>query len=180
MKAVQFLVAGWLLALCSACVWQPVAYDSKAEASVQGAVAAFHGDEALQPFFDEAVAYAVFPSSVRAGTGLGGAFGLGWMSEGDEITGRVVMAEFFAGANLGVQAYRSILFFRTEESLKDFKHGNFEFTGQANVAHVVGGKAITPAFNQQVAMFVQVRGGLLLEASVGSQRYDFFPLADVP
>ena len=26
-------------------------------------------------------------------------------------------------------------------------------------------------------MFAQVRGGLLLEASVGAQRYDFFPLA---
>jgi hypothetical protein len=27
-------------------------------------------------------------------------------------------------------------------------------------------------------MFVEVRGGLMLEASVGTQRYDFFPLAE--
>jgi hypothetical protein len=29
-------------------------------------------------------------------------------------------------------------------------------------------------------MFVQVRGGLLLEASVGTQRYDYFPIPPAP
>ena len=35
-----------------------------------------------------------------------------------------------------------------------------------------------PSYHPDVAMFVQVKGGLLLEASVGTQRYDFFPLLE--
>ena len=88
------------------------------------------------------------------------------------------MFEVFAGANFGAQAYRSILFFRTDKSLRKFKKGRFEFTGQANAAAVTLGVGLTPSFNQEVAMFTQLRGGLLLEASVGTQRYDFFPLTE--
>jgi lipid-binding SYLF domain-containing protein len=87
-----------------------------------------------------------------------------------------MMFELFAGADIGVQSYRSILFFKTEKALRNFKKGSFEFTGQANAAHVVGGYSASPSYHPDVAMFVQVKGGILLEASVGTQRYDFFPL----
>ena len=81
-----------------------------------------------------------------------------------------MLLELFAGANFGAQSYRTILFFRTPEVLHKFKKGRFEFTGQANATAVTTGKSITPSYNKDVAMFVQVRGGLLLEASVGAQR----------
>lgn len=89
-----------------------------------------------------------------------------------------LMASVSSWIDLGAQVYRSIIFFRTEAALKDFRRGNFEFTGQANAAHVVGGQSLTPAYHPDVALFVQVKGGLLLEASVGAQRYDVFPLAE--
>lgn len=164
-----------LLAL-SACVWQPVVYDDETAATVEAARASFAQREALQPFFDEAIAYAVFPAQWRAGTGFGAAFGTGWLFEEGEVTGRAVMVEAFAGVNVGLQAYRKILFFRSEGTLDQFKRGRFEFTGQANMAHVVGGKAATPGYHPDAAMFVEVKGGLLLEASVGTQRYDYFPV----
>jgi lipid-binding SYLF domain-containing protein len=165
--------------LC-ACVWQPIVYDESARESVNKAVAEFQQEEALAPFFDEALAYAVFPGSFRAGTGFGGAFGGGWLLEDGDAVGRVTMFEFFAGADLGAQVYRTILFFKTEKALRNFKKGTFEFTGQANAAHVVGGYAAAPSYHPEVAMFVQVRGGLLLEASVGTQRYDYFPIPPAP
>lgn len=163
-------------ALASGCVWQPIAYDASARASVETALAEFRKEEALSPFFEQAVAYAVFPGSFRAGTGFGGAYGGGWLLEGDDAVGRVTMFEFFAGADFGAQLYRSILFFKTEQALRNFRKGTFEFTGQANAAHVVGGYSAAPSYHPEVAMFVQVRGGLLLEASIGTQRYDYFPL----
>ena len=64
-------------ALASGCVWQPIAYDASARASVETALAEFRKEEALSPFFEQAVAYAVFPGSFRAGTGFGGAYGGG-------------------------------------------------------------------------------------------------------
>ena len=171
----RLLVMISMLAL-SACVWQPVAYDDETAAQIEAARASFAAREELQTFFEEAVAYAIFPAQWRAGTGFGGAFGTGWLFEDGEVTGRAVMVEAFAGVNLGVQAYRKILFFRSEGALDQFKRGRFEFTGQANMAHVVGGRAATPGYHPDAAMFVEVKGGLLVEASVGTQRYDYFPV----
>ncbi len=173
----RLLICVWLLLCVSCVVWEPVRYADADRLGVEAAESAFREQAELQTFFDEAVAYAVFPGSWRAGTGFGGAYGTGWLIESAEATGKVMLLEFFAGADLGVQTYRSILFFRTDKALRNFKKGTFEFTGQANAAHVVGGKAATPSYHPDVAMFVQVKGGLLLEASVGAQRYDYFPLA---
>ena len=165
-----------MVALLTACVWQPVVYDDAERLSVDDTLAEFRKEQLLAPFFDEALAYAVFPGSFRAGTGFGGAYGSGWLLEDGDAVGRVTLFEFFAGADLGAQIYRTILFFKTEKALRNFKKGSFEFTGQANVAHVVGGYSAAPSYHPEVALFVQVRGGLLLEASVGTQRYDYFPL----
>jgi lipid-binding SYLF domain-containing protein len=169
-----------LVALAAGCVWQPIVYDESAQESVDKALAEFRKEEVLAPFFDEALAYAVFPGSFRAGTGFGGAYGSGWLLEEGNAIGRVTMFELFAGADFGAQVYRTILFFKTEKALRNFKKGTFEFTGQANAAHVVGGYSAAPSYHPEVAMFMQVRGGLLLEASVGTQRYDYFPIPPSP
>jgi lipid-binding SYLF domain-containing protein len=176
MRLLRQLVAGLLLVAGAGCVTQPVSYDEETAAAVEQATAQFRENESLQTFFEQALAYAVFPGNWRAGMGFGGAFGNGWLFENGEVTGRAIMTEVFVGVNAGLQGDRKILFFRSAEAIEEFKLGRFEFTGQANVAHVVGGKAGTPGFHPDVAMFVQVKGGLLLEASVGTQRYDFFPL----
>jgi lipid-binding SYLF domain-containing protein len=168
----------FLALLLAACSWQPSCYCDNTQLSTEQAVASFRTSGELAQYFDEAVAWAVFPSSFRAGTGFGGAYGTGWLFEQDAVTGRVMMVEVFAGANLGAQGYRSILFFRNEMVLERFRRGRFEFTGQAHATVVTAGKSLTPSYHQDVAMFVQVKGGLLLEASVGTQRYDFFPLPE--
>jgi lipid-binding SYLF domain-containing protein len=179
-QALKALLAWFLALCCTACVWRPVTYTEAARDAADGAIAAFRESGELQRYFEEAVAYAVFPASVRAGTGLGGAYGNGWLFEDGEVTGRVVLVEFFAGADLGAQSYRSILFFRNHAALQRFRRGRFEFTGQANATVITAGKSLTPSYATDVAMFVQVRGGLLLEASVGAQRYDYFPLVTTP
>lgn len=165
-----------LLLLCGGCTMQPVVYDEARAAQAEAAIAAFRQYPELQPYFEEALAYAIFPGNWRAGSGFGAAFGTGWLVEAGEVTGRAMMVEAFVGANVGVQADRKILFFRSEWALDQFKRGRFEFTGQANASVGTAGKALTPGYHPDVAMFVEVRGGLMLEASVGTQRYDFFPL----
>ncbi len=179
MRTLRCLLYGLAL-LSSACTMQPVVYDEERQAQAEAAIAAFRQHEELQPFFDEALAYAIFPGNWRAGSGFGAAFGTGWLVEEGEVTGRAMMVEAFVGANVGVQADRKILFFRSEWALDQFKRGRFEFTGQANGSVGTAGKAITPGYHPDVAMFVEVRGGLMLEASVGTQRYDYFPLSPTP
>ncbi|MEP4149095.1 MAG: hypothetical protein ABJL54_17890 [Halioglobus sp.] len=176
MKLFHIFAVILLMSSLSACVMEPVVYDQERAESVDEAIASFREHKELDSFFSGALAFAVFPSNWRAGGGFGGAFGNGWLFENGEVTGRALMTELFVGANFGVQADRKILFFRTEGPLDQFKRGRFEFTGQANAAIAKTGKAVTPGYHPDVAMFVQVRGGLLLEVSVGTQRYDFFPL----
>mgnify|MGYP001826319814 CR=1 FL=1 len=166
-----------LLLAGAGCVWQPIAYDADARADTEAALAAFRENDLLAEYFAEAAGYAVLPSALRAGTGLGGALGSGWLFEGGGVTGKVLLVEFFAGVDLGAQVYRSIIFFRTPEALQRFRNSQIEFTGQANASVLTAGASITPAYSEDVAMFVEVRGGLLLEASVGGQHYEFLPLA---
>jgi lipid-binding SYLF domain-containing protein len=173
---VRALLWGSMLFALVGCVSQPVVYDEERAKAVADTVAAFRAHEELQPFFEQALGYAVFPANWRAGSGFGGAFGNGWLIENGEVTGRALMLEAFVGPNLGVQSDRKILFFRSQHWLDQFKRGRFEFTGQANLSAGTAGKAVTPGYHPDVAMFVEVRGGLMLEASVGTQRYDFFPL----
>ena len=175
MSLSRSILLALLLAL-SACVSQPVVYDAERAEAVEQTLAAFRQHEELAPFFEQALAYAVFPGNWRAGSGFGAAFGNGWLIENGEVTGRAIMLEAFVGPNLGLQSDRKILFFRSEHWLDQFKRGRFEFTGQANASVGTAGKAITPGYHPDVAMVVEVRGGLMLEASVGPPRYDFFPL----
>lgn len=177
MSRVRHLLMGLLLLAMAGCVMQPVTYDTQTQVRVEVAVEAFRSNEALQRYFDEAIAYAIFPGNWRAGGGFGGALGNGWLFEEGVVTGRALMTELFVGANLGLQADRKILFFRAPGALDQFKRGRFEFTGQANASIATVGKAVTPSYHPDVAMFVQVKGGLMLEVSVGTQRYDFFALA---
>ena len=164
MMVFRSLLLASLAVLLTACVWQPVEYTAQREETVNEAVAAFQQEEKLQRFFDEAIAYAVFPLAVRAGSGFGGAYGSGWLIENGEPAGQVRMFEFIAGPHVGGQGYRQILFFKDAASLALFKRSRFEFVGQANAALVATGASATPSYSRKVALFTQVRGGLLLEA----------------
>ncbi len=165
-----------LLILLNGCSLTPPAYSGSSKLAVEKTIAAFQQDKRLAPFFEQAVACAVLPNVIRAGTGFGGAWGSGWLLQGDKALGKVALKEGFVGVNLGAKYYRQIIFFKTEKALGQFKNGGFEFSGQAGIAATLVGKDFTPAFNSEVALFTKVRGGLWLEASVGTQHYRFYPL----
>jgi lipid-binding SYLF domain-containing protein len=143
-------------------------------AAIQDALIPFQKETNLVSFFDNAVAIAIIPKAVRAGTGFGGAFGRGWLIEGDDIVGRVIHWQFLAGADLGAQMYSQIIFFKTKDSVQQFREQAFQFGGQANATAGAWGKGWTPAYNSEVAIFTIIDGGLMLEGSVGLHSYHIF------
>lgn len=167
-----------LFLVLQSCAYQPV-NRSEIPPSKLSALAEteqhFRDTEKLDAYFENAVAYAVLPTNIRAGTGFGGAWGQGWIIEQEQLSGKVSQWQFFAGINFGAQLYEQILFFRTKSALTAFKEGTFEFAGQANATAIIWGVAATPSFSQDIAMFTLINGGLLLEGSVGMHRYDFAP-----
>jgi lipid-binding SYLF domain-containing protein len=146
------------------------------ERKAREALALFRQEERLAPFFEAAPLVAVYPATVRAGVGFGAAYGQGLVFRGDEVIGRTRVYQFSAGVNFGGEMYRQILFFRSEAAFERLFSGAMEFAGQANLAVATAGSAATPSFNQEVALFTQVQGGLLLEATVGAHHYRFTPL----
>ena len=131
----------------------------------------------LLPYFQNAEAYALYPGVGRAGLGFGAAYGKGLIFQGSRIIGVTRITQVNVGFNIGGQVYRQIVFFKTAEALAHFKRGNLELGGQVNAALITLGAGVTPAPISDIAIFTQLRGGLLIEVSIGGHYYSFSPLA---
>jgi lipid-binding SYLF domain-containing protein len=149
-------------------------------AAAEEALGEFAADQRLEPFCSQAEFVAVYPSGIRAGFGFGGAIGHGLVFQRGRVIGRTSMYQLSVGANIGGQFYRQVLFFKSEDAFERVMADVMEFAGQGNLAVAQLGGAATPSFNTEVAMFTQLRGGLLLEGSVGAHRYTFRPLTPGP
>jgi len=169
-----------MLAVLGACSSKVINRESLDESDYLGAVNAtnfFRAENRLTKYFDDAVAYAMFPRVYRAGAGFGAAYGNGWVvSDGDFPVGKTSMWQVNAGPHVGAQYYEQILFFKTERALSLFQKGTLEFAGQANATVLAAGASATPSYNEDVAVFTNIRGGLMLEGSVGGHRYNYQPI----
>ena len=154
---------------------QPGPVTDSANAGVKKALDDFRSLPQLQSYFEQAKAIVIVSNNFRAGTGFGGAVGKGWLIEDDVVTASVWHWQFLVGADLGFQFYRQILFLKDDEAVAFFKNEPFQFAGQANATAFVWGEGATPSYNDGVALFTLVQGGLLLEASVGMHSYHVFP-----
>ncbi|MFV2091157.1 MAG: hypothetical protein ACC642_10890, partial [Pseudomonadales bacterium] len=139
----------------------------------------FRREERLAPFFEAAEVVAVYPINGRAANGVGFAYGRGLVFEkGDRVIGHTRMWQLSMGPQVGGQLYRQILFFKSRAIYEAFMRSPAEFAGQFNAAALIVGVSSTPSFNGEVALFTQLLGGLLLEASIGAHRYTFAPIED--
>ncbi|MBW3138556.1 hypothetical protein KUV56_03300 [Ferrimonas balearica] len=168
----QTLIPILLLLVLSGCSLSPTP-GGAALADSQSALKQFQNNERLSRFFDEARVVVVFPSAWRAGMGFGGGYALGTVYRDNRPVGVARMWQLSVGANVGGQRYRQILFFKSDAAFETMGRSRNEFAGQAHAALITAGGATNPGYNPEVAVFSQLRGGLLIEASVGLHRYEF-------
>jgi len=153
--------------------------------------------EVVQPFFNSAYGYAVFPTIGKGGIGIGGAYGTGQVYQGGKVTGTASLVKVSVGWQWGGQAFSQIIFFQDKRAYDDFTSGNFEFDATASAVAITAGaqaKAGTegstagasagPATGKQakkasyqkgMAVFIHTKGGLMYEASIGGQKFTFKP-----
>jgi len=140
----------------------------------------------------ESYGYAVLPTIGKGGMGIGGAGGSGCVFAGGEHTGDVTMAQVTIGWQLGGQAYSQLILFKNADTYKEFTEGNFEFGADATaVALTYGASAgattqgasasagdtkAAGSWKRGMAIFTLAKGGLMYEASIGGQKYNFKPL----
>lgn len=130
----------------------------------------------LQVFKDKAYGYAVYPKVTKAGVGIGGAAGRGIVYKSGAIVGSSKLKQGSIGLQIGGQQYSEVIFFKDQEAFENFTNGNLKFDAQASAVALDEGASIDAAYNEGVAVFTQIIGGLMVESSVGGQHFTFDPL----
>lgn len=143
---------------------------------------------------DSAYGYAIFPTIGKGGIGLGGAYGEGRVFVGGKLMGETSVAQLTIGFQLGGQAFSQLILFQDQRAFDEYASGNFEFGAQATAVALtaaVGAEAGTASAGTNVsgdknnaaiksagyykgmAVFTIAKGGLMYEASIGGQKFDY-------
>jgi lipid-binding SYLF domain-containing protein len=133
-------------------------------------------DASMANLFKNAYGYAIFPDVGKGAVGVGGAAGRGALYEKGMPIGTAKLLQVTAGAQIGGQAYREVIFFENKAALDRFKNNNFEFSGQTSAVAVKSGSSANANYRNGVVVFSQEKGGLMLEASLGGQKFTYKPM----
>ena len=142
----------------------------------------------------QAYGYAVLPTIGKGGIGVGGAAGSGCVFAAGKHVGNVKMVQVTIGWQLGGQAYSQLILFKNADTYQEFTNGNFEFGADATaVALTYGASAgantqgasatagdtrAAGAWKRGMAIYTLAKGGLMYEASIGGQKYNYKPLSE--
>jgi lipid-binding SYLF domain-containing protein len=130
-------------------------------------------DPGMDKFFNGAAGYAVFPKVGKGGIGIGGAHGKGLVIVNDKAIANTSLSQVTVGFQLGGQVYAQFVFFEDTTSLGHFQRGNFEMGAQASAVAVTLGASADADYDQGVAVFTQVGGGLMYEATISGQKFKY-------
>lgn len=130
-------------------------------------------DGMMKSLFDNAYAYVIFPNVGKGAIGVGGAAGNGIVYQNGKAIGHAKMKQVSVGFQFGGQAYREVIFFENKENLDRFKENKFEFAAQASAVAATAGASANVKYADGVMIFTQQKGGLMYEASIGGQKFDY-------
>ena len=122
---------------------------------------------------NKSYAYVVFPSIGKGGVVFGGAYGEGRAYRRGMWVGDVSVTQYTFGLQVGGQAYSEIIFFMTREAFRAFKKGGFVGSTQSSIVPFYSGISGDVDFAKNVHVFTSSTGGLMLEASTGTQEFTY-------
>lgn len=164
--------------------------DSYAEA-----LKSFKSVETTAPFFKNAYGYALFPSIGKGGFVIGAAYGKGRVYKHGSWVGNSTMVQGTLGFQLGGQVFSEIIFFKNKDAYDDFTKNGFEFGGEASVVAITAGASASAGttgtaagasggsnnatgkadYYRGMATFTIAKGGLMYQATLGGQKFNFEP-----
>ena len=148
--------------------------DKKVVADAVEAKAEFiRTDGLMSSLFTNSYAYAIFPNIGKGAIGIGGAAGNGAVYQKGVLVGMAKMKQLTVGFQWGGQAYREVIFFENKTAFDRFKENKLEFSAQASAVAVTAGASANAKYHDGVMIFSQVKGGLMYEASIGGQKFEF-------
>jgi len=173
------VAAGVILAGCSTVPRRPESKEVLS-AQVKEAVAVFRDrDPEIQRFFDKSYGYAVLPKVAKAAIWFGGAYGRGEVYEKSTMIGYCDMTQATFGLSLGGEYFREIIFFRDKEDLDKFRGEEYTFSAQVTGVAATKGAAAKVDYKSGMAVFITTDKGLMVDASLGGQRFNFVPVFQI-
>lgn len=157
----------------------------------------FKDSPVVAEFFKNSYGYAVFPTIGKAGFVVGGSYGKGQVYVNGKVTGKTSVVEGSIGFQAGGKAFSEIIFFEDKRAYDEFTSGNFEFDATAQAIAITAGAEAkagtagqsagasagpktgvqaTTGYYKGMATFVQSKGGLMYEVSIGGQKFTFEPI----
>lgn len=177
MKRMVFAVALLILGTVPPAMAEWQADGSKIQRKAEQAISAFRDEvPRTAAYFEQAHAFAVFPSVTRIGFGFGGAYGKGIVIEKDRAIGTSKYWQFTSGIQAGAKNFSMIIFFKDQQALEYYQSEKVQFMGQAGLAVGTAGMAGTPAYNDGVAVVTLTRLGLMGEFTVSGARFSYQPV----
>ena len=177
-KCVNVVLA--LFVVTCGCATVPEKPESRAVLSseVREAIAKFKAaDTSIQSFFDNSYGYAVLPKVFKGGFWIGGAHGNGEVFERGMRIGYCSMSQATLGFTFGGEFFREIIFFRGKQDLDRFKTGQYTFSAAVTGVAATTGAAAKADYREGMAVFVMTDVGLMVDASLGGQKFKYVPKA---
>lgn len=174
MRKLLLSLAALLLAT-PALAFQPDVNEELQLDAAKAILAIKKADPGIEAFFNNAAGYAVFPSVGKGGIVVGGAYGKGLVIVGGQVDGYTTMTQATVGLQLGGQVYALFIFFKDAAAIANFKRGNYEFGAQASAVAATAGASADTSYDKGVAVFTHATGGLMVEGSVGGQKFTYEP-----
>jgi lipid-binding SYLF domain-containing protein len=168
-----------LTVIVTGCATVPERPEAKNVLSAQAreAVAIFKvRDPSIDRFFTQSYGYAVFPKVGKGAFIVGGAHGIGEVFEQGQVVGYSTLSQASLGFSFGGELWREIIFFRDKSDIDRFRAGpEYTFTAQATGVALEEGVAAKADYKDGMAVFITSDKGLMVDASLGGQRFTYVP-----
>jgi lipid-binding SYLF domain-containing protein len=159
----------------------------------------FHDAGQSAWYFKHSYAHAVFPSVGKGGLILGAAHGEGRVYKLHRYIGDTSLTQVSVGLQAGAQTYSEIIFFKDKRAFQDFTSGNFGLAADVSAVAITAGASgeagsttgttagasggkkdatTSGGYSRGLAVFTIIKGGAMLQASVGGQKFTYKPRAD--
>ena len=151
-------------------------WDSRSERKSQETIEKFQEKSwVMESILEDSYGYAVFPSIGKGGFGIGGAYGKGTLYENGILVGDAKMTQVSVGFQWGGQSYSELIVFENKKALELFKSSRLELAAQASAIAVTAGVSADVPYTNGVAVYTLPKAGLMYEATVGGQKFKYFP-----
>ena len=167
-----------VIILGAGCATRPETVQSREllSAKVERAVELFKAtDPSIQAYFDNSYGYAVLPEVTKGAFVLGGAHGRGEVFAGGVRVGYCSMSQASLGFSFGGQYFREIIFFQDRVAFEQFTMGRFTMSAQVTAVALTSGSADKTDYQYGLAVFIVAEQGLMVDASVGGQKFEYDP-----